>query len=121
MLTPVVSSSGTGAGSGIEIRDVFYNGHLVFKRAHAPILNVLYQPGGCGCFRDWSDSEVKFRVKDPAGVPINPAGTGNYYETNFPAETVCETGGSGGDIPSTSGFRGVSAEKTGDRWCSRPR
>ena len=112
-LTPINSTPG-GNGSGIELRDVYYNGHLVFKRAHAPVLNVLYEPGGCGCFRDWSNSEVKFRVKDPAGVPINPPGSGNYYETNFPAETVCETGGSGGDIPSTSGFRGVSAEKTGD-------
>ena len=100
-------------GSGIELRDVYYNNHLVFKRAHAPILNVLYVTG-CGCYRDWSDSEVKLRVRDANGAVVDLAGSGNYYETNFPAETVCETGGSGGDIPPTSGFRGVSAEKTGD-------
>ena len=111
--TPQTSTPG-GNGSGIELRDVYYNGHLVFKQAHAPVLNVLYQPGGCGCFRDWSNSEIKFRVKDAAGNVVNMAGTGNYYETNFPAETVCETGGSGGDVPSTIGFTGVAAEKTGD-------
>ena len=43
MLTPV-NSSGTN-GSALEIRNVSYNGHLVFKRAHAPILNVKYVPG----------------------------------------------------------------------------
>ncbi len=107
------TSTGT-SGSGIEISNAYYNGHLVFKRAHAPILNVLYLPGGCGCFRDWSNSEVKFRVKDPSGIAVNGMGPGAYYETNFPAETVCETGGSGGDIPSGTGFRGVSAEKSGD-------
>jgi len=107
------SSTPQPNGSGIELRDVYYHNHLVFKRAHAPVLNVLYQ-SGCGCFRDWSDSEVKFRVRDANGAVVDLAGSGNYYETNFPAETVCETGGSGGDIPSTTGFRGVAAEKNGD-------
>jgi len=113
MRTPINSSG--SAGSGIEISDVHYNGHLVMKRAHAPILNVLYQPGACGCFRDWSDEEVKFRVLDANGAVVNMTGTGNYYETNFPADTVCETGGTGGDIPPTIGFRGVAAEKRPDQ------
>jgi hypothetical protein len=111
--TPATSSGRDG--SGIEISDVFYNGHMVLKRAHAPILNVLYLPGGCGCFRDWSDSEAKFRVLDSSGAVVNMAGTGNYYETNFPADTVCETGGTGGDIPPSTGFRGVAAEKLPDQ------
>ena len=65
MLTPA-NSSGTN-GSAIEIRNVSYNGHLVFKRAHAPILNVKYVPGSnCDCFRDWSDEEAKFEVRDAA-------------------------------------------------------
>src|ERR1700688_4304617 len=34
-------SSGTNA-SGIEIRDVSYNGHEVMKRGHIPMLNVQY-------------------------------------------------------------------------------
>ncbi len=120
-LTPVQS---TGVnGSGIELIDVTYKGHLVLKRAHAPILNVLYE-SGCGCYRDWQDQEVKFRVRDQDGNPIGltPStgqGPGAYYETNFPPETVCDTGGSGGDVPpgsssSVPGFRGVAAEKLSD-------
>jgi hypothetical protein len=40
-------SSGSN-GSGLEIREVYYNNHLVLKRGHVPILNVKYDPGGCG-------------------------------------------------------------------------
>jgi hypothetical protein len=112
MLTPMSSSGGNG--SGIELRNVYYNGHLVFKRAHAPVLNVNYDQGGCGCFRDWSDEEWKFRVRDAGGNVVDMLGAGNYIETSFPAETVCESGGSGGDIPSTAGFTGVAAETSGD-------
>src|SRR4029077_7231239 len=35
-------------GSGLEIRNLYYNGHLVMKRGHVPILNVQYESGGCG-------------------------------------------------------------------------
>src|SRR5262249_35139908 len=44
---PPDESSGTD-GSGLELRNVFYKGHLVLYRAHLPILNVKYDPGGCG-------------------------------------------------------------------------
>ena len=106
--TPV-SSSGRD-GSGIEISNVFYNGHLVFKRAHVPILNVLYLPGGCGCFRDWSDSEVRFEVIGSHGPESSPSG--GYAEAVVPVETVCERGGSAGD---NGNFRGVAAEKLPDQ------
>ena len=88
-------------GSGLEIRNVYYNGHLVLKRAHIPILNVLYDPRGCGCFRDWLFSEVQFE----ADHVISPG----YAEPDTPPLTVCDTGGSGGDVGS---FTGVAAEKT---------
>jgi hypothetical protein len=91
-------------GSGLEIYDVEYNGHRVLERAHAPVLNVLYA-AGCGCFRDWSDSEVRFSV-DTVSCPTTP--TGGYAEANTPPMTVCESGGTGGDIGC---FRGVAAEK----------
>ena len=46
------SNSSATAGSGLEIHDVYYQGHRVLERAHAPILNVEYpNPGGCNCFR----------------------------------------------------------------------
>lgn len=96
-------SSG-GSGSGLEIRDVYYNGYLVMKRGHVPILNVEYLPGGCGCYRDWSDQEHDFLADNE----IFPG----YAEPTTPALTVCDTGGSGGDI---GDFSGVAAEKLADR------
>ncbi len=95
-------SSGT-RGSGIELRNVYYNGHLVLKRAHIPILNVLYLPGGCGCFRDWMYQETRFQ-SDNVIFP-------GYSEPTVPPVTVCDVGGSGGDIGS---FTGVAAEKLAD-------
>lgn len=125
LLTP--SQSSGNDGSGIEIRDAYYNGHKVFKRAHNPVLNVNYV-SGCGCYRDWIDEERKFQVitaiSNPnplncgAGGPGNvecPSNVpGNYAEAIVPPVTVC-TSGSHFDIPSTVGFRGVAAEKLSDR------
>jgi hypothetical protein len=115
MLTPV-NSSGTN-GSGIEIRNASYNGHLVFKRAHAPILNVKYVPGSnCDCFRDWSDEEAKFEVRDAGGSIINISGSGQYAEVSQPPRTVCDAGVTTQDVPiGQTGFRGVAAEMLSDR------
>jgi len=127
LLTP--SQSSGNDGSGIEIRDAYYNGHKVFKRAHNPVLNVKYVSGSpCNCYRDWIDQEQKFQVvtaiSNPnpldcgAGGPGNvecPANVqGNYAEAIVPPVTVC-TSGSHFDIPNTVGFRGVAAEKLADR------
>ena len=50
----------------LEIRNVYYNGHLVLKRGHVPILNVKYETGGCGgpslCYRDWQDEQSEFQA-----------------------------------------------------------
>jgi hypothetical protein len=105
-LTPL-QSTGTN-GSGIELIDVTYKGHLVLKRAHAPILNVLYQ-AGCGCYRDWSYQEVRFEVINSSGSVSG--GPGAYAEATVPPRTVCDVGGSSGDLGS---FRGVAAEKLSD-------
>src|SRR5262249_48346456 len=78
------SDSSGPNGSGLEIRNVYYNGHLVMKRGHIPILNVLYDPRGCGCFRDWLFSEVRFQVDNV----ISPG----YAEPLTPPLTVCDTG-----------------------------
>jgi hypothetical protein len=96
-------SSGS-RGSGLEIRDVYYNGHLVMKRGHVPMLNVQYAAGGCGCYRDWQDQQVDFEAD-------NVITQGVYAEPDQPVQTVCDTGGSGGDVGS---FNGVSAEKFAD-------
>ena len=73
------SSSGTHS-SGIELRDVKYKGKSVFKRAHAPVLNIEYNPRegqvNCGPYRDWQYAEEYFDASaeganDPAsGIRI---------------------------------------------------
>jgi hypothetical protein len=98
-LRPELSSGGNG--SGLELRDIYYRGQLVLKRAHAPILSVKYIRGGCGCFRDWSFEEARF-VADNVIFP-------GYAEPTSPPVTVCEAGGGGGDVGS---FTGVAAEKS---------
>ena len=90
-LRPANSSGGNG--SGLEIRNVYYKGHLVLKRGHIPILNVEYDPGGCGCYRDWSNQEHDFQADNE----ILP---GYAEPTTLRSLTVCDTGGSGGDIGS---------------------
>ncbi|MEP6993707.1 MAG: hypothetical protein ABI968_04220 [Acidobacteriota bacterium] len=104
------SQSSGASGSGLEIRNVYYNGHLLLKRAHVPILNVLYDPGGCGCLRDWSFQEVVFQADNVI--------SDGYAEPTTPPLTVCDVGGSdqlrriGGDVGT---FTGVAAEKLTDR------
>lgn len=42
--------------SGMELRNVYYNGQLVLRRAHAPMLFAEYRGGAGGnCYRDWKD------------------------------------------------------------------
>ena len=56
------ASSGTRA-SGVELRDVYYQGKLVMKRAHVPILNVKYDTNACGPYRDWQWQEGMFNAE----------------------------------------------------------
>jgi hypothetical protein len=76
-------SQSVGAdGSGLEIRDVHYNGILVAKRMHAPILFAEYRNSGT-CYRDWKDADARFVASPPVrnqlGVP-----------TPFIATTSCD-------------------------------
>ncbi|HYE96608.1 MAG TPA: hypothetical protein VD962_10395, partial [Rubricoccaceae bacterium] len=103
-------SQSTGSdGSGLELRNVYYRGVLQMKQAHAPILNVEYDPGGgCTCFRDWSDSEVRFQANNPL-----PGFSCIANATPGTVRTTCDSnmeGGTGGDVGS---FVGVSLEDFG--------
>lgn len=110
-------SSGAN-GSGLEISDLYYNGHLVMKRGHVPIVNVLYPQGGCGpCYRDWMDQEQGY-------LSDNVIFSG-YSEPASPCpQTVCEIAATMGDCPplvppatcpNAVCFTGVAAEKLADR------
>ena len=111
------NSSGPN-GSGLEISNVYYNGHQVLKRGHAPIVNVLYPAGGCGgCYRDF--------MREEEGFLSNNVVAPGYSEPTSPCpQTVCELDATGGDCPFTGPpdtcadavcFEGVAAQKLADR------
>ena len=96
-------------GTGLEVRNVFYRGRKVFERASVPVLNVEYDAGGCGCYRDWQDSE------SPYLATAAPGGTSNAYYRDAVAGTVitnCERS-SGGPVGDQGSFSGVAVEDYG--------
>jgi hypothetical protein len=100
-------TSSTGCdGSGLEVRDAYYRGRLVFRQAHVPILNVEYDGSGCSCFRDWSNVEVGFATDG-----IRPAPEGCFADaTPGTVQTNCDLAGGGG----AGSFRGIAVEDYGD-------
>jgi len=99
------NSSGI-SGSGLELRHVFYKGKRVFWQAHIPVVNVKYDPGGCGganlSYRDWTNSLMPF----DANNVISPG----YAEPTSPPTTVCDHPGT-----DSGSFSGVAVEKRTDR------
>lgn len=98
---PPNQSSGIN-GSGLELRYVYYKRRFVLWKAHVPILNVKYAPGGCGgsnlCYRDWANELAAF----DANNVIQPG----YAEPTSPTITVCDHPGS-----DSGAFEGVAVEK----------
>lgn len=111
-------------GSGLELRDVHYNGILVAKRLHAPILFAEYRNSGT-CYRDWKDADARFLASTPVrnqlGVPspftaltscdVSHAATSSYGSCPFPGspDTV---GFTSADCIGSPG--GVAIEDMGD-------
>jgi hypothetical protein len=98
------SSSGID-GSGLELHDVFYKGQRVLRRAGLPLLNVNYDPGGCGAYRDWQSGMMDFEADGILGPPGS-----RHAEPTKPPRTMCDDAGQAG-----GNFQGVAAEKTSDR------
>lgn len=104
-------------GSGMELRQVEYNGRSVLKRAHAPMLFAEYTTSTC--YRDWKDTNAQF-LAEPA--VRNQLGVSAV----FPATTSCDRSNdptqSYGDCPFQLPGRsavdcipsGVSIEDNGD-------
>jgi hypothetical protein len=88
------ASSGT-RGSGVELRYVDYKGKRVLYRAHVPILNVQYEEGPCGPYRDWQYSESAFQAN---GADVAPG----VRLCPVPAATIVDSGNDAGN------FRGVA-------------
>ncbi len=113
---PPSSSSGT-VGSGLEIRNVRYNGREVLKRGHVPILNVKYETG-CDCYRDWGYSDQEFEADNEVQSCYAEATPGTVQTMCDAAPTNCtDTNGDGEpDRCSDIGdFQGVAVERFADR------
>lgn len=88
------ASSGTN-GSGVELRYVDYRGKRVLYRAHVPILNVKYQTGPCGPYRDWQNEEGMIQAN---GGNVAPG----FLLCPTPAQTILETGSDNGNFLGTA-------------------
>lgn len=91
-------SSGTRS-SAVELRDIYYRGKLIMKRAHVPILNVNYINNACGPYRDWQWQEGSFIAN---GTDVAP---GVRVCTEAP-QTMMEAGSD------TGNYRGVAIYQT---------
>ncbi|MFQ3610936.1 MAG: hypothetical protein SNJ72_05490 [Fimbriimonadales bacterium] len=90
-------TSEQNSGAGVELRDVFYNGRLVIRRAGMPVLNVFYDGNSCGPYRDWLYSENCFKC---TGTDI---GNGlRVADPNTNVRTICE------DMNDAGTLRGVA-------------
>lgn len=105
-------------GSGLEIRNVWYRGKQVFKRAHAPMLFAEYRNGAGGnCYRDWKDQNSAFlanaAVQNQLGLGANVITScdRSTHPTNFYNICPFELGSPGG----ATCFQGVAIQDLGDR------
>ena len=89
-------------GSGLELHDVQYKGQEVLHKANIPVLNVLYDQGGCGgpyfSYRDWASELWPFQANNV----ISP---GVAEPTTAPVTTCNHPGTDGGS------FSGVAIQK----------
>jgi hypothetical protein len=89
-------------GSGLELRDVFYKNKRVLRRASMPLLNVNYDPGGCGSYRDWQHGSMTFETDGVVGPP-----EWHFAKPAAPPHTMCDHPGTdAGD------FAGVASQET---------
>lgn len=121
--TAYAASSGP-RGSGLDLRKVYYNGRLVLKQAHAPMLFAEYTTSTC--YRDWKDDPAQTLAptvtQNSTAVPppIGTIGTSpnsaitSCDRSNSPTQSygTCPYGLA---IPAGSScFTGVALENKGD-------
>ncbi len=111
-------SSSTGiVGSGLEIRNVKFNGREVLKRGHVPILNVKYETG-CDCYRDWNYADQRFQADGEVSSCYADATPGTVQTMCDAAPTNCTDTNGDGEPDSCSdigSFQGVAVERFADR------
>jgi hypothetical protein len=113
-LRPSVSSG--PRGSGLELRNVYYNGRLALKRAHSPILFAEYTTSTC--YRDWKDTDSQQIVWASRHPAFNRVSTTSCDRSKDPIASygTCPfsliTNGSDGN-PTGSCQTGVTVEDFG--------
>ena len=106
-LTWVTPDQSTGVdGSGLQLTNVSYKRKRIFRVAHLPVLNVLYDSAGCGdtagSLRDWQRALRAFEATNE----ISPC----RAEPATPPGTVCDHPGE-----DAGSFAGVAVEKKPDQ------
>ena len=103
-------------GSGMELRNVEYNGIPVLKRAHSPMLFAEYV--GNTCYRDWKDNNTPV-MAEPA--VRNQLGVSNLFNATTSCDRSNHPTDSYGTCPyqlpgrtAADCFSGVAIEDRGD-------
>lgn len=112
---PPNNSSGP-QGSGLELRNVYYQGILVLKTAHAPLLFAEYTTSTC--YRDWKDSTSNVlaepAVRNQLGTSVEFNATTSCDRSDHPTQSY---GACPFQLPGHTGvdcFGGVAIEDRGD-------
>lgn len=112
-------SSSTGiVGSGLEVRDVTFNGREVLKRGHVPILNVKYENESCDCYRDWNYQDQQFEADNAVSTCYADATPGSVQTMCDAAPTNCVDTNNDGEpdrCDDVGSFEGVAVERFDDR------
>ncbi len=109
------------AGSGMELRNVYWNGQLVLRRAHAPMLFAEYKDGNGGdCYRDWKDQPTSTlaanAVQNQLG-DIPPGGNAAITSCDRSNDATASYGYCPYLLPIPAGYsctQGVAIENMGD-------
>lgn len=109
-------------GSGMELRKVYFKGHLVFQRAHAPMLFAEYENGNGGdCYRDWKDDTTPVladhAVQNHLGISVDPPSAKTSCDrSQDPTQSygTCAFQLPGYPNATASCFSGVAIEDGGD-------
>lgn len=109
-------------GSGMELRKVYFKGHLVFTRAHAPMLFAEYKDGAGGnCYRDWKNDTTPVladhAVQNKLGLSVDPLkATTSCDRSKSPTASygICAYQLTGYPNATATCFSGVAIEDGGD-------
>lgn len=110
------SHSSGPQGSGMELRDVHYNGISVLKTAHSPLLFAEY--ASSTCYRDWKDANNSFvaevGVRNQLGMPQAFTATTSCDRSTQPNTSYGQCPYQLPGMTSANCFQGLSLEDMGD-------